>query len=88
MKKLIFSAIAMIAFVGSSMANGEVKKTVSVLNSDNDCLNVYSSVSKYAKDQGATEEQANRIAMIARQACWDAMGGKVKTQVQTNVITN
>ena len=27
MKKVIFSAIAMIAFVGSSMASGEVEKT-------------------------------------------------------------
>ena len=88
MKKFIFSAIGVVAFVGSSMASNEVEKNVIMLNNDNDCLNVYSSVSTYAKNQGATEEQTNRIAMIARQACWDAMGSMEPKKLSMEKIKN
>lgn len=79
LKKFIFSAIAMIAFLGSSMASNDFEKTTIFL--ENDCLNVYGAVSIFAKNQGASEEQADRIAKIARQACWDSMGGKTKSNI-------
>ena len=87
MKKIIFSAIAVVAFVGSSMASNKVEKNVFVLDTENDCLNVYSAVSIYAKKQGASEKEADRIARIARQACWDAMGSQDSQKVITNKVS-
>lgn len=62
MKKVIFSAIAMMAFVGSSMASGEVEKT-DVLKSktlEMDCKEVQNSTIKEAKVRGMSDEDANK----------------------------
>jgi len=86
MKKFMFSAIAMIAFVGSSMANDIAEKEVAMtknsinLEEEGNCNAVYESVWIYSMNHGATEAQATRIALAAKRGCFEALGLPVPTK--------
>ena len=72
MKKFIFSAVAMIAFVGSSMANNsEVKETTFKEEKFmfSQCSDVYQATWISAKKNGANDEQAGAVAFDAYQTC-------------------
>lgn len=80
MKKVLFSAVAMIAFTGASMANTkEVKVTSSQKLKTNaiaekapyGCGAVYNSTYIYARNQNFTDAQAVSIASAAQRACLD-----------------
>lgn len=66
MKKLFFSAIALVAFSSVSMAN-----TIEIedLDISVDCNRVYSSTYIYARNQELTDAQATRVAFIAYDKC-------------------
>ncbi len=66
MKKLIFSAIALIAFSSISMAN-----TIEIedLDVSVDCNRVFSSTRIYMLNQGFTQEAANISAFAAYDKC-------------------
>lgn len=75
MKKLFFSAVALMAFSGVSLATGsdsnmdsEVKLvTFSV------CSNVYLDTYQAAIDNGASEQQASAVAWAAYRSCVNSM---------------
>ena len=84
MKKLMFTAIALIAFSGISMAstvldlqskgenNLEYLKVVEISNSTvevKDCAGVWSSVSNYAQQQGFSAAVAACMATAALEVC-------------------
>jgi len=73
MKKFMFSAIATITFVGSSMANTsevkvEEKKEVATVSQ---CSDVYQATYIMAKRQGANDTQAGETAWAAYSTCVD-----------------
>jgi hypothetical protein len=73
MKKFMFSAIAMIAFVGTSMANGIAEKdSTSVVDplTKEQCDSAYKASILYYRNHGATKEQAEAYSKAGRDACY------------------
>jgi hypothetical protein len=68
MKKFMFSAIAMIAFVGSSMA-ADVAEKKEVVTVENPCKKNFSSALSYAYSLGADDDLAWQYATIAYLFC-------------------
>jgi hypothetical protein len=68
MKKVMFTAIAMIAFVGSSMANCIDEKKEIVLE-DNPCKKNFSNALSYAYSLGADDDLAWQYASAAYIFC-------------------
>ncbi|HRG18977.1 MAG TPA: hypothetical protein PLP39_07785 [Flavobacterium lutivivi] len=66
MKKLFFSAIALVAFSGVSMANTIEVEDVDV---SVDCNRVFSSTRIYMLNQGFTQEASNVAAFAAYDKC-------------------
>ena len=85
MKKVIFSAIAMIAFVGSSMANNSEVKEVEIITTPpltkSQCDSAYKASVLYYRNHGATEAQAISYSKAGRDACYKDNGIKV-TEIQ------
>ena len=73
MKKIIFSAIAVVAFVGSSMANTSEVKEVLIKQKAafSQCTDVYNSTYISAKANGANDTQAGIVAWAAYSTCVD-----------------
>ena len=69
MKKFIFSAVAMVAFVGSSMANCEFEKQKELLTIENPCKATFSNALSYAYSQGADDDMAWQYASVAYTFC-------------------
>lgn len=71
MKKVVFSAIAMIAFVRSSMANTSEVKNVEKLEkvTFSGCGDVYNAAYISAKKNGASDSQAGTVAWDSYKAC-------------------
>jgi hypothetical protein len=66
MKKLMFTAIALIAFSGISVANtGEAKKEIKRVN----CSSAWSVAYHYARESGFRAAQSNTIAIAAYDKC-------------------
>ena len=70
MKRLFFTAIALVAFSGVSMAkNGEVKfkaKSNVVVSA---CTDIYHATYISAKENGANDRQAGAVAWAAYSSC-------------------
>jgi hypothetical protein len=84
MKKVIFSAIAMMAFVGTSMANTiEVEvcdkitmEDLVLLSSDTPCADAWSSDVDFFQDYlGVSLRKAMRLADLAFEQCLDDVYG-------------
>ena len=76
-KKMIFSAIALIAFSFAGMANEiEEKKVENIETTSTGCHSVYLDTYQSAKDNGANETQAGKVAWDAYKSCTE----KVLTQ--------
>ena len=75
MKKVIFSAVAMIAFVGSSMANtSEVKNVKNIEKvTFSGCGDVYHATYITAKQNGANDDQAGIVAWKAYTTCLNVL---------------
>ena len=73
MKKVIFSAIAMIAFVGSSMANTSEVKVVQKkeIVTVSFCSDIYQATYIAAIANGANDKQAGKTAWAAYSTCVD-----------------
>lgn len=92
MKKFIFSAITMVAFVGSIMANGEVQnqndtknsvKGLALLGEKMDCKKIQSEAVKYAKEvENMTDEDASTAGYMMYFWC---MGENIKKMTLTLV---
>jgi len=66
MKKLMFTAIAFVAFNGISVATtGETKKEIKRVN----CSNVWNVAYYYAHKAGFSDAQSNTIAIAAYDKC-------------------
>ncbi len=68
MKKFMFSAIAMIAFVGSSMAS-DIAEKQEVIVADNPCKATFGNALSYAYSQGADDDLAWQYASVAYAFC-------------------
>lgn len=81
MKKLFFSAVALVAFSSISMANTiAIEEDYSFSKVEpGDCGNIYSSVWLYAMNHGSTEQQAVAIARAARDYCMTTIGATKKS---------
>ena len=76
-KKMIFSAVALVAFSVSGMANEiEEKKVENVETTSTGCHNVHLDTYQSAIDNGANETQAGKVAWDAYKSCTE----KVLTQ--------
>ena len=85
MKKFIFTAIAMVAFIGSSMANTIDYKTETFKSFDNEnqlrvgdsgakgCLAASNSIRETCQNLCIDEDTANDIANAAFTACMEAI---------------
>jgi hypothetical protein len=86
MKKVIFSAIAMIAFVGSSMANtSEIKiieKSSDPKLTKKQCDDAYAASINYYRNNGATMAQATAYAQAGRDACYKDNGINKVTSIE------
>jgi len=84
MKKFMFSAIAMIAFVGSSMANTSEVKSLDATAVTRDCMREARAVEDAAfaatGDYGASVD----AGLGALADCLEATGPKVKKSVSIN----
>lgn len=78
MKKVFFSAVALVAFSFAGMANEVVEKKVEskVESTQTGCHNVYLETYQSAIDNGANETQAGKVAWDAYKSCTE----KVLTQ--------
>ena len=78
MKKMIFSAVALVAFSFAGMANEieEKKVEAKVEYTETGCHNVYLDTYQSAIDNGANETQAGKVAWDAYKSCTE----KVLTQ--------
>lgn len=80
MKKVIFSAIAMIAFVGSSIASNGVDTSITELApplTKSQCDSAYKATVLYYRNHGSTKAQAESYAKAGRDACYKDNGIKV-----------
>ena len=86
MKKVIFSAVAMIAFVGSSMANtSEIKiieKSSDPKLTKKQCDDAYAASINYYRNNGATMAQATAYAQAGRDACHKDNGINKVTSIE------
>jgi hypothetical protein len=73
MEKVMFSAIAMMAFVGSSMANTSEVKVVEkkIATTVSLCSDIYQATYVEARNQGANNDQAAATAWRAYSTCVD-----------------
>jgi hypothetical protein len=77
MQKMIFSAVALVAFSFAGMANEiEEKKVEKVETTNTGCHSVYLDTYQSAIDNGANDRQAGNVAWAAYKSCTD----KVLTQ--------
>jgi hypothetical protein len=80
MKKMLFSAIALIAFTTTSMA-GEIPDTKEV--TEIDCCAVSNATYKSVKDNGGTSDAAMAAAYAAHTACENEKSKKSAKKVTT-----
>ena len=76
MKKLILSAVMMMAFVGTSMANSPIKKVYAIKSSKvilHPCDAAGRAAFRGALDCGCTFDEASAIRTSVRAACRAAM---------------
>ena len=72
MQKMIFSAIALVAFSFTGVANEiEEKKVEKVETTNTGCHSVYLDTYQSAKDNGANDTQAGNVAWAAYKSCTD-----------------
>jgi hypothetical protein len=86
MKKLFFSAVALVAFSSVSMAGTTHKiKEIKIVEKIAMCDAVFNSVYIYARNQGYNDQQANVIAFAAYDKCLGCESTKCSTkQLTTN----
>ena len=88
MKKFIFSAVAMIAFVGSSMASNEVVKDclstnfVLEINDEMDCNAIQAETIQLAKSRGMTDDYASKAGYKMYFWCKSENVGKMTLGLQ------
>lgn len=77
MKKVIFSAIVMMAFVGTSAGSNSRSKFnlayKSIVKIDNKCAGVWNATYIYARNRGFDDRSATAIAGAAARECLKAI---------------
>lgn len=74
MKKILFTALAMVAFAGTGFATNEVMEKVEIVNTDTNCDLIWDLAYRDHRADGKTVKDAKEEADNAKKNCEDGSG--------------